>query len=403
MIRTAIIGVSGFGNVHYTDLIRYQERGEVEIVGAAIINQNEEAEKCAKLTTVGCRIFSDYQVMLEELKDSIDICFIPTGISLHVPMSIAAMRAGANVYVEKPVTATLRELQTIKDAEKETGKFVAVGYQTIYQPSIAKIKQTVLDGKIGEVHTIKYYGLSIRNKAYYSRNNWAGCIKNGEKWILDSPFNNAMAHQLNLICFFAGGTFNKSAILNTVQANLFRANPNIQNADNAAIEIITADHKKLLYYITHNSEENGETQLLISGSKGFIAWDFEKTVYNIDGVEQRCENNDSRDYVMDSVLNKARGKESFICNLSIAGTQTLAMNAAHASSPIISVPREYVNTRAINDSSFECLQDIAKAMRTAYAQERLYSAVDYPWMKTGKVIDVNKDDIKSLLEHNTLS
>jgi hypothetical protein len=43
---------------------------------------------------------------------------------------------------------------------------------------------------------------------------------------------------------------------------------------------------------------------------------------------------------MDAVLNKVKGKESFICDLSIAGTQTLAMNAAHASSKTIEVPQE---------------------------------------------------------------
>ena len=207
MIRTAIIGVSGFGNTHYHDLVRYQERGELEIICAAIINQDEEAEKCEKLKSVGCEIFTDYKTMLEKFNNSIDICFIPTGISMHVPMSIAAMRAGANVFVEKPVTALLSELEELKKVEKETGKFVAVGYQTIYQPSIAKIKNTILEGGLGEVNTIKFCGLTVRDNVYYARNNWAGCIKIGENWILDSPYNNAMAHQVNLICFFCRRNF----------------------------------------------------------------------------------------------------------------------------------------------------------------------------------------------------
>jgi len=204
MINAAIIGVSGFGSVHYADLIRYNERGELQIIGATIINQEEEAEKCSKLKSLGCEIFTDYKTMLEKFKGTLNICFIPTGISMHVPMAIDALKSGANVFVEKPVTALLSELQTLKKAEKASGKFVAVGYQTIYQPSIAKIKHAILNGKLGEVHTIKFCGISVRDKAYYSRNNWAGCIKNGKNWILDSPFNNAMAHQVNLICFFAG-------------------------------------------------------------------------------------------------------------------------------------------------------------------------------------------------------
>ena len=400
MIKTAIIGVSGFGNTHYNDLIRYQERGELEITCAAIINQDEEAEKCSKLKSLGCEIFTDYKLMLEKFKNSIDICFIPTGISLHVPMSIAAMRAGANVFVEKPVTALLSELEELKKVEAETGKFVAVGYQTIYQPSIAKIKNTILDGKLGEVHTFKFCGISIRDKAYYDRNNWAGCIKNGDKWILDSPYNNAMAHQVNLLCFFAGKTFDSSAKLKTVQAELIKANSSIQNADNSAIEIITEDNKKLLYYVTHTAKENLNPELIISGSKGSITWTFEKTTYNIDGKECCIDNNDDRDYVMDALLNRVKDKASFICDLEIAGTQTLVVNAAHASSKIIEVPKEYVSTQKYRTSTSQYLKNISDIMLSAFEEERLFSTNDYPWMKTGKVIDIENDDIEKLLKEN---
>lgn len=401
MIRTAIIGVSGFGNTHYRDLIRYQERGELEIACAAIINQDEEAEKCAKLKSLGCEIFTDYKIMLEKFKNSIDICFIPTGISLHVPMSIAAMRAGSNVYVEKPVTALLSELTELEKVEKETGKFVAVGYQTIYQPSIARIKNTILDGSLGEIHTFKFCGLTIRNKDYYDRNNWAGCIKNGDNWILDSPYNNAMAHQVNLLCFFAGRTFESSAVLKTVQAELFKANRSIKNADNAAIEIITEDNKKLLYYVTHNAAESIEPELIISGSKGSIIWTFAKTVSNIDGTESCIENDDNRDHIMDALLNKVKGKASFICGLKIAGVQTLVVNAAHASSKIIEVPQEYVTTQKHGASTSECLKDISGIMLAAFEEERLFSTDDYPWMKPGKVINIENDDIEKLLKENT--
>ena len=187
MIKVAIIGVSGFGNTHYNDLIRYQERGELEILGAAVINQDEETEKCAKLKSVGCELFTDYKLMLEKFKGSLDICFIPTGISMHVPMSIEAMQAGANVFVEKPVTALLSELEILKQAEKDTGKFVAVGYQTIYQPSIARIKKSILAGELGEINTIKFYGISVRDKAYYTRNNWADASKTVINGYLTAP------------------------------------------------------------------------------------------------------------------------------------------------------------------------------------------------------------------------
>ena len=44
MINAAIVGVSGFGRVHYDDLVREYQHKRVSITGATIINQEEEKE-----------------------------------------------------------------------------------------------------------------------------------------------------------------------------------------------------------------------------------------------------------------------------------------------------------------------------------------------------------------------
>ena len=46
MLNVAITGISGYGRTHYEDLLRRRDRGDVRILGAAVINQAEEAEKC---------------------------------------------------------------------------------------------------------------------------------------------------------------------------------------------------------------------------------------------------------------------------------------------------------------------------------------------------------------------
>ena len=141
--------------------------------------------------------------------------------------------------------------------------------------------------------------------------------------------------------------------------------------------------------------------MVISGSKGTITWTFGKTFYKIDGKERSYDNNDNRDHVMDAILAKAQGEESFICDLSIAGTQTLAMNAAHASSKIIEVPAEYVSTQNYRNNTSECLKDISEVILSAFEEERLFSTSDYPWMQKGQIIDIAKDDIEQLLKENT--
>lgn len=93
MTRACIIGISGYGRIHYDLLAAEQAAGSAVIVGAAIINQGEEQERCEHLRSIGCQIFDDYTVMLNNLSGKADLCCIPTGIPLHCPMTVAALEA----------------------------------------------------------------------------------------------------------------------------------------------------------------------------------------------------------------------------------------------------------------------------------------------------------------------
>ena len=390
MINTAIIGVSGFGQVHYNDLVREYQQRRICITGATIINQDEEKEKCDFLKSIGCRLFTDYKQMLEELRGEIDICFIPSGIAMHAPMSIAAMRAGANVYVEKPVAATVQEAAAMRDAELETGKFVAVGYQSMYQPETSKIKQYILDGGIGQVHTLKSYGFWPRNLEYYQRNAWAGKLKCGESWVLDSPFNNALAHYLNLLSFYAGKSFAKPAAITAVQSGLFRARE-IASADTAWIKAMTDEAKTILFYVTHGCAERQGPVTIISGQNGEIEYDNTKTVITFkDGTVDEFTSEQGitvRQNVMDALINKLNGGSSFICGLEIASAQTIICNGAYESSTINPVPPEY--TKSIEDAKgvpMDVIPGIEEIIMKAFRENRLPDKNDAPWITCGEVI-----------------
>jgi predicted dehydrogenase len=392
MINAAIIGVSGFGQVHYNDLVREHQQKRVDIIGATVINQDAEKEKCDFLKSIGCRLFTDYNQMLDALRGKIDICFIPTGIALHAPMSIAALNAGANVYVEKPLAATVQETAAMREAERKTGKFIAVGYQNIYQPETRRIKEYILSGKIGQVHTLKSYGLWPRNAEYYQRNAWAGQLKSGNFWVLDSPFNNALAHYLNLLSFYAGETFSKPAAIAAVQAGLFRAKP-IASADTAWIKAITDEAKTLLFYVTHACSEQNGPVTIICGQHGEIEYDHSKTVVRLhDGtVEEFASAKDTavRQNVMDALIGKLHGHDRFICSLEIAAAQTIICNGAHESSTIHQVPTECV--KSIEDAKgirLDVIPGIEDIILNAFRQDRLPDNNDASWITSGEVVSM---------------
>ena len=271
-ISVAIVGVSGFGKIHYADIMRAYRAGRVRIACATIVNQEEEAEACETLRQVGCEVFQNANDMFRQYAGKVDVCFLPVGIGLHAPMSIAAMKSGMNVFVEKPLTATVQEADEIIAASKETGRFVAVGYQHLYQPQVQALKRAILGGQIGKISIVKGVGLWARGRAYYTRNNWAGKLRTEKGWILDSPVNNALAHYLNLICYFGGTTPDEMVEVDTLEASFYRANPEIESFDTAFLKMKSVDGLDLLFVTSHVAQDNLEPRIEIVGDLGRITW-----------------------------------------------------------------------------------------------------------------------------------
>ena len=91
--------------------------------------------------------YDDYRKLLED--KSIDAVCIATPDHWHAKMMIDAVKAGKDVYVEKPLTATIMEGRAMVNAQKETGRVVAVGLNRrgngVYQKLAKEIQ------KIGKI------------------------------------------------------------------------------------------------------------------------------------------------------------------------------------------------------------------------------------------------------------
>lgn len=388
MTNVAIIGISGFGNVHYNDLVREHNAGRANIIAAVVINQEEEAEKCAFLKSIKCKLFTDYRAMLAEFRGKIDICFIPTGIAMHCPMTVAALEAGANVYVEKPIAATFEETEIMKSAELKSGKFVAVGYQTMYQPDTHLIKQLLLDGAIGEPKVFKCYALWPRDDAYYHRNNWVGKAMVNGQWVLDSPFTNALAHFLNLLIFHAGSTFTKTAEPLSVQAGLFRANQ-IETNDTASIRIDAEHGRTLFFHVTHVSEGTQNPVTRIEGTTGTLDYSDDGIVItHTDGSTKSfplTPGEDVRKNIFDALLKRLSDPKQFICTIDIAAKHTLISNAVFDSTYGVEIPAsEFHSSTNKNGASNLVVPGIDAAIRRAWKESRILDTRDFAWAVPGE-------------------
>jgi predicted dehydrogenase len=95
----------------------------------------------------------DYREVLD--RKEIDAVVIATSDHWHAHVAIAAMRAGKDVYCEKPMTHTIPEALEMVKVSKETGRLVQVGSQSLSMTSTHKAKEWVQGGEIGNVYMVQ--------------------------------------------------------------------------------------------------------------------------------------------------------------------------------------------------------------------------------------------------------
>jgi predicted dehydrogenase len=94
----------------------------------------------------------DYRALLD--RKDIDAVLIGAPDHWHVPLTIAAVQAGKDVYVEKPLTHDLSEGAAVIDAVKKSGRIVQVGMQQRSMPHFQKGYEIVQSGQIGKIHKV---------------------------------------------------------------------------------------------------------------------------------------------------------------------------------------------------------------------------------------------------------
>jgi len=387
----SLIGVSGFGEVHYTNFLQYHRENRLKLAAVTVINREQEEEKCRVLESIGCRVFSNTGEMFAEISGQCDLCVIPTGIHLHATMTTAALAAGFNVLVEKPAAATIQEVFAMQEAERKSGCFVAVGFQKLYAPEALTIKQAMLEGRLGRITSIRCRGLWPRPQSYYTRNQWAGKLRLGGSYVLDSPFNNAFAHEVVMGCFLAGSELFQTAELSSIEAEIYRARE-IESCDTACFRVITASGLPLSFFFSHACQVSEDPGILITGENGEIRWGYDSL--ELSGSAEKLHISllspqEIREAMMNAVLEKINDPSRFVCNLEIAAAHTICVNAAQESAVVTSIPAHFLTTHGIDGASQPAIHDFQPIVARCFEKNCLFSEVGIPWSRPGKVFPIH--------------
>lgn len=118
----------------------------------ALCDVYEPNLQAAKKQSPAAKTFIDYKDLLAE---SMDAVVIASPDHHHAPMLFAALAAGKDVYLEKPLSKSLEESVKIVDTVKRSKQVVQVGMQRRSAESIIKAKRLVDDGVLGRITLVK--------------------------------------------------------------------------------------------------------------------------------------------------------------------------------------------------------------------------------------------------------
>ncbi len=147
MAKKIRIGFIGTGGIAGRQARCLQEIEEVEILAGADISE-EALQSFAERFEVP-QTFSDYRQMLKlKALDGVSVC---TPNYLHKAPTIAALKAGKDVMVEKPMAMNAREARAMVEAARAAGRKLVIGFQFRFSPQAQALKRYVDDGQIGNV------------------------------------------------------------------------------------------------------------------------------------------------------------------------------------------------------------------------------------------------------------
>ncbi len=372
MVGFAVVGAHGYARTHWRYIERLVAEDRGRAVAAMLLKKDATPDVLDWLGALGVRVFYHYEDMLAACREDVDIVVLPTSIYTHAPMTVAALEAGYHVLVEKPVAGSLAEVDRMIAAQKSSGKQCAVGFQLMYSRVVQTLKRYVVSGRLGRVRRIRTMALWPRDPAYYGRNEWAGRLYCNGRPVFDSPFNNALAHQIMNMLYWASPEPHKAAYPVQVEAELFRAYE-IESFDTGCMRLVADTGVEMFFAASHACDDRVDPVTIIETSRATVRYQFdtEATVYYADGGVETISQQDPRASMFDNVLAAVSGEvPAPQCTLELGRAHVACVEAIHRAAGIRTVPGRLVS---VDENGRRVIPGIEEAVHGAFEDCRLFS------------------------------
>ncbi len=262
--KSGVFGIIGAGNFTKMTLLPALKGVPIKyIAGAGGVNCTALAKKYGISHST-----TDYKEILKD--PGVNHVIITTRHHLHAPMVVDALRAGKDVFVEKPLALNKEELQEIIEAQKSSGKLITVGFNRRFSPHIQKIKSLTPSGSPKNM-------IATMNAGFIPPQVWVHDLEEGGGRIIGEA-----CHYIDLLVYLSGSK------VKAVCMNALGKNPQ-ENTDNASIllKFENGDTGVVNYFSNGNKAYSKERIEVFSEEKTIIMDNFRETkAYGVKGFSK---------------------------------------------------------------------------------------------------------------------
>ncbi|BCW46798.1 DUF6807 family protein [Arthrobacter sp. StoSoilB5] len=376
--RIALAGVHGFGTHHLRNLERLTGQGLVDIV--AVADPNPPAPGALPPAAA---IYTDLDSLLAGHHRP-DVIIVATPIQTHAPLALAVLASSADLYLEKPPVASMKDFLRLQEAATAAGRSVQIGFQSLGSHAIPALETLINEEpsgdlpSIGTLKGITATGRWVRDRAYYKRSRWAGKRSLDGVDVVDGVATNPLAHAIATALRLAGArTANDLA---SVDTDLYRAN-DIEADDTSVIRMRTVSGLPITCALTLCAAESVEPYVTLHGTEGTADFHYTEDRVTVRNGAGETSHTFGRDDLTENLLDHLSAGTPLLSPLDHSGAFMRVLEAIRTAEAPALIPSSSVKWVGEGEQAHPVIPGIEEILERATRAHATFSELGLPWAR----------------------
>lgn len=370
--RIALVGVHGFGSHHLRNLDRLEAGGALKLVAVADPNPPAAGELPDDVL-----VFNTLDELLAA-GTAPDIVIIATPIHTHAALGLAALAAGADVYLEKPTAASMAQFHELRQGAAAAEKAIQIGFQSLGSLALPALANIISDGTLGTIRGYSATGLWQRDKAYYQRSRWAGKRTIDGVDVVDGVTTNPLAHAVATALHIAG--IRSADAIETVETDLYRAH-DIEGDDTSAVRIVPKEGPAVVSALTVCAPEPTEPFVTVHGTAGTAVFHYTTDVLEITTEAGTTQQSYGRTDLLENLLEHQASGTELLSSLENSGAFMSVLEAVRTAPDPQPINAAHVDWVGEGTAARPVVADISAWIERATTAQATFSELGAPWAR----------------------